>query len=83
MTMSDITPLSATDEQVTISREDYNKLIQQYQTIDPEDAPHWAHSDEAAYRLIDGEVYEVQFDSSSNPKLKRVGVLVEHESVCE
>jgi len=35
--------------------------------------------EETAFRIIDGEVYEVMYDSRGNPYLKRRGVVVDHE----
>jgi len=35
--------------------------------------------DDSAYRVIDGEIYEVLYDSTGKPYLKYRGVLVEDE----
>lgn len=76
---SDITPLSATDETVTLSMEDFEDLMRLKRNLSPaEDPPHrW--DEESAFRVINGEVYEVHHDSRGNPYLKHRGVLVEDE----
>jgi len=77
----EITPLAATDESITLSIDDFNKLIGRIEELSPKEGVEtpgrW--DDESAYRVVDGEVYEVLHDSRSNPYLKRRGVLVDHE----
>jgi len=75
-----VTPLTATDREVTLRREDYQRLLAN-QTDDglPADEAPSSLSDETGYRVIDGEVYEIMHDSWNNPYLKRRGVLVNHE----
>lgn len=38
-----------------------------------------SYSDETAFRIIDGEAYEVMYDSRGNTYLKRRGIVVDHE----
>jgi len=39
-----------------------------------------AWDDKSAFRVIDGEVYEVLYDSRHNPYLKHRGKLIEDET---
>ena len=79
--MKDITPLSATHDSITLSREDYEELLRMIpdsHSMGDSGVPgRW--DDQSAFRIINGEVYEVLFDSRGNSYLKQRGVLVDHE----
>jgi len=79
MSEREITPLSATNDSVTLSNEDFLHLLQLKEDLTPaEEAPgRW--DEESGFRVINGEVYEVHHDSRGHPYLKRRGVLLAHE----
>ncbi len=79
--MKGITPLSETHDSITLSREDYEELIRMipnsYSMGDSGVPGRW--DNQSPFRIINGEVYEVLFDSRGNSYLKQRGVLVDHE----
>jgi hypothetical protein len=81
--MSDeIRPLQATDEKVVLDREDYELLLSdRMRGLDMSDnrVPGSLDRDKSPFRVIGHDVYEVHYDSHSNPYLKHRGVLVDHE----
>jgi len=76
--MNDIQPISATDETVTLTREDYGRLVNQAGGNTFADPPSRL-SDERAFRVLHGRVYEVLHDSRGHPYLKFRGVLIHDE----
>jgi len=79
MSDREITPLSATDESVTLSDEDFLHLMRLKESLTPADEAPGRWDEESAFRVINGEVYEVLHDSRGHPYLKQRGVLVDHE----